>query len=61
MMLSETKQNLQEIIAKIQLLDMSLETLNRIHKDQAPEVDERVKTISTHKLKLVDEIIRLSI
>ena len=60
-MLSQTKENLQDIVGKLQLLDMSLDTLGRTHTDFKDSVDTKVKQISEHKLKLVDEIIRLSI
>ncbi len=60
-MFTGTKETLQDIVGKIQLLDLALDTINRVHKDNLEEVDTKVKIISTHKLKLVDEIIRLSI
>ncbi len=60
-MLSGTKELLQDLVGKIQLLDLALDTINRVHKDNLEEVDAKVRVISTHKLKLVDEIIRLSI
>lgn len=59
-MLPTTKENIQNIINKIQVLDFTIDTLGRIHKDQVGEVDKLVKQASIHKIKLVEEIHRLS-
>lgn len=59
-MLSQTKENLQDIVGKLQLLDFTLDTLGRTHSDNKEKAETVLKTISAHKMKLVDEILRLS-
>jgi hypothetical protein len=59
-MLSETKQNIQDLVNKIQVLDFTLNTLNLSHKDEAAKVEELFKRASHHKLVLIDELLRLS-
>lgn len=59
-MLSQTKQQVQELINKVQVLDFALNTLNLSHKDSADEVERLFKQASAHKLKLISEILRLS-
>lgn len=59
-MLSETKDQIQNMVNKIQVLDFVLNTLNLSHKDHADEVEKRFKQASAHKLKLAAEILRLS-
>ncbi len=59
-MLSQTKENIQAIVNKIQVLDFTLNTLNLSHKDSADEVERLFKIASAHKLKLIAEILRLS-
>lgn len=58
-MLSQTKENIQMIVNKIQTLDFALNTLNLSHKDSAEEVERLFKQASTHKLKLIAEMLRL--
>ncbi len=59
-MLSQTKEQVQQIVNKIQVLDFALNTLNLSHKDDAVEVEKLFKQASTHKLKLIAEVLRLS-
>ena len=59
-MLSQTKEQVQNLINKVQVLDFALNTLNLSHKDSAEEVEKLFKQASTHKLKLIAEILRLS-
>lgn len=59
-MLSQTKEEIQNLVNKIQVLDFVLNTLNLSHKDSAEEVEKQFKQGSNHKLKLTSEILRLS-
>jgi len=59
-MLSQTKEQTQELINKIQVLDFALNTLNLSHKDEAQQVEKLFKQASVHKLKLISELLRLS-
>ncbi len=59
-MLSQTKEQVQDLVNKIQVLDFVLNTLNLSHKDSAEEVERQFKLASDHKLKLTSEILRLS-
>lgn len=58
-MLDGTKEQLQNLFIKIQGFDACLSSLNSIHKDYAPKVDELVKKISEEKLKRIEELNRL--
>lgn len=59
-MLSQTKEQVQQLINKVEVLDFALNTLNLSHKDSADEVEKLFRQASTHKLKLIAEILRLS-
>lgn len=59
-MLSQTKEEIQLLINKVQILDFTLNTLNLAHKDDAATVETLFKRASAHKMKLLDEILRLS-
>lgn len=59
-MLSETKTQVQDLVNKIQVLDFTLNTLNLAHKDDAEKVEGLFKRASAHKMKLIDEVLRLS-
>lgn len=59
-MLSQTKEQIQAIVNKVQILDFALNTLNLSHKDSAEEVEKLFKQASAHKLKLIGELLRLS-
>lgn len=59
-MLSQTKENLQDIVGKLQLLDFAIDTIGKTHNDYKEKAETVLKTISAHKIKLVDEIVRLS-
>ncbi len=58
-MLSQTKENIQNIVNKIQVLDFALNTLNLSHKDSAEEVEKLFRQASAHKLKLISELLSL--
>lgn len=51
--------NKQALLHKIGILDMMLESLGKVDKDQGERVDEMVKKISTRKLLLMDELFKL--
>ena len=59
-MLSETKTQVQEFINKVRVLDFVLNTLNLAHKDCATQVETNFLRASVHKMKLLEEILRLS-
>ena len=59
-MLSQTKENIQAIVNKIQILDFALNTLNLSHKEEAETVEKLFRQASKHKLVLIDELLRLS-
>jgi len=59
-MLSQTKEQVQDLVNKIQVLDFALNTLNLSHKEQAELVETLFKQASVHKLKLIGELLRLS-
>lgn len=59
-MLSETKQNVQDLINKIQVLDFMLNSVNLSHKDHSNRVEDVFKRASSHKLKMMEEVLRLS-
>lgn len=59
-MLSQTKENIQNIINKIQVLDYVLETLKMTHKDDAEKVEKLFRKATAHKLTLIDEVLRLN-
>jgi hypothetical protein len=58
-MLSQTKEQSQTIINKIQVLDFVIQTLNTNHTDYKDRVEEYFKRASSHKLKLIDELLNL--
>jgi hypothetical protein len=59
-MLGETKQQIQDLINKIQVFDFVLGSLGTNHKEYADKIDTLYKTASNHKLKLIDELLRLN-
>ncbi len=59
-MLSQTKDQVQALVNKVQVLDFVLNTLNLSHKEHSETVEAQFKRASEHKLKLTDEILRLS-
>lgn len=54
------KEQMQELVNKIQLMDFAIVGLNNVHKDQATEAEDLYRKASSHKLKLVDELLRAS-
>ena len=59
-MLSETKEQVQLLINKVQVLDFVLQSLNLNHADYKDKIEHQYKRASNHKLKLTEEILRLS-
>ncbi len=59
-MLPSTKDQLQTIVNKLQVLDYTLQSLNSTHVEHKEKAETLFKRISTHQLKLVDEVARLS-
>lgn len=59
-MLSQTKEQVQELVNKVQVIDFVLNSLNLNHKEYADRIEEQYKQASNHKLKLTAEILRLS-
>lgn len=59
-MLSETKEQTQLLINKVQVLDFVLQSLNLNHADYKDRIEAQYKRASNHKLKLTEEILRLS-
>lgn len=54
------KEQTQELVNKIQIMDFAILGLNNNHKDFANETEELLKKASSHKLKLIGELLRLS-
>lgn len=59
-MLSETKEQVQLLVNKVQVIDFVLQSLNLNHADYKERIEEQYRTASNHKLKLTEEILRLS-
>lgn len=59
-MLSETKEQIQLLVNKVQVIDFVLNSLNLNHADYKDRIEEQYKQASNHKLKLTAEILRLS-
>lgn len=59
-MLSETKEQVQLLVNKVQILDFVLNSLNLNHADYKDVIETQYKQASNHKLKLTSEILRLS-
>lgn len=57
--MSQVRTNQDDLLRKIGVLDMMLESLGRVDKDQGEKVDEMVKKISTRKLVLMEELFKL--
>ena len=58
-MKGQIQQNRADLLNKIATLDMMLESLNKVHNDDATKQEELVKKISTRKLILMDELYNL--
>ncbi len=58
--MESNKDQIQDLINKIQVLDFAANELNNTHKDFSPECEGLFKKASAHKLKLIDELLRLS-
>lgn len=58
-MLGETAKQIQELINKIQVLDLIMSSLTATHKDHVVDMEQQFKEDSLHKLKLTSEVARL--
>lgn len=59
-MLSQTKEEIQNLINKVQVMDFVIQALTASHKDHSAEIEKQLKQASHHKLKLTSEILRIS-
>ena len=57
--LTETKEQIQTLVNKINTIDFVMEKLQTSHKDDSVEIEKQFKLASTHKLKLTSELLRL--
>lgn len=57
--MSETKQNLVDLLTKIQAYDGLIQSLQHTHKDDEVKVTELLKVISARKLVLIEETHKL--
>lgn len=58
-MLGQTKEEIQRLVAKVEVINFVLNSLNMNHKDYSAAIEEQYKQASNHKLKLTSEILRL--
>lgn len=54
------KEEIQALVNKVQILEFVLGTLNVNHKEYADRIEKQYKQASNHKLKLTEEILRLT-
>ncbi len=59
-MLGQTKEQIQELIGKVQLLDFVIAASNNNHKEYQSNFEHLFKDVSGHKLKLLEEVARMS-
>ena len=57
--LSQIDENKQAILQKLGHLDLLLQSLGGVHEDNQEKIDEIHKKISTKKLILMDEMLKL--
>ncbi len=55
-MLSESKQNIIDILAKLQAYESALASINTSHPDDKEKADTLHKSISARKLVLIEEL-----
>ncbi len=58
-MLGETKQNIVDILTKLQAYESVLMSINTIHSEYKEKADALHKSISARKLVLIEELHRL--
>ena len=58
--LSQTKEELKNILDKIQVLDFCVQQLNGNHPTFQTQIQDLFYSASNHKMKLIDEVLRLS-
>lgn len=58
-MLEGTKEQIGLLVAKVNVLEFVLNSLNLNHADYKERIETQYKQASNHKLKLTDEILRL--
>lgn len=59
-MLSQTKEEIQNLVNKVNVFNFVLESLQANHKDYSDEIEKQYKQASCQKLKLTAEILRLN-
>lgn len=57
--MNQIQENRTDLMNKLGVLDMMLESLAKIHKDDSEKVEELMKKFSTRKLILMEELYRL--
>ena len=58
-MKNQIQDNKNALLNKIGMLDMMLESLGKVHKDDSEKMEDMMKKISTRKLILMDELYNL--
>lgn len=58
--MSVTKEQIGELIEKIRLLEFILTSVNVVHAEHKAKQDQLFKDVSEHKLKLVEELVRVA-
>jgi len=56
---NQVQDNKIALMNKIGMLDMMLDSLNKVHKDDSDKMEDMMKKISTRKLILIDELYTL--
>jgi len=56
---NQVQDNKIALMNKIGMLDMMLDSLNKVHKDDSDKMEDMMKKISTRKLILIDELYAL--
>ena len=59
-MLSQTKEQVDLLLNKIRVLEFAIAAAQQVHTDLGDEANKLFKQASVHKLKLVEEVLRLS-
>lgn len=59
-MTSKTQEQILALTNKVQLLDFIITGLNVTHPDHKPTVDTIFKDVSAHKIKLIEELVRVA-
>lgn len=64
-MLQQTKEQKQELVNKIQLLEFAINSLKTVEvkkedEEEIKKINESIINASKHKMKLIEELLRLS-